>query len=439
MLVTGASGALGGLVARHLAGSGRVERLVLVSRRGPSTFGMATLVAELASGGTSVQVVACDAADRDQLAGVLRGVPSLSGVVHAAGVLDDGVVGSLTAERLEAVMRPKVDAAWHLHELTRHLDLDTFVLFSSIAGVWGNPGQANYAAGNTFLDALAAHRRQQGLPAVSLAWGPWEKGMAGELTEGDRQRMSRQGMLPLSDADGLALFDAATARTEPLLVAARLDLAAIRGSREIQPLLSVLAGGVRPSGPARRTVGETTADGQNVLAERLAGVSPVERQEALREMIAAQAALVLGMSGPDSIDAERSFRDVGFDSLTAVELRNRLNNVTGQRLSATAVFDYPTPTALADFLADEMFGSVDEEATALAAYSGLDKFEASLTEIMGDDAARARVTARLKDILSVLSDAGGSGEADGDDSVADRIQSASDDDMFDFIDNQLGI
>ncbi|MEU9993753.1 beta-ketoacyl reductase, partial [Streptomyces sp. NPDC048045] len=337
------------------------------------------------------------------------------------------------------VMRPKVDAAWHLHELTRHLDLDTFVLFSSIAGVWGNPGQANYAAGNTFLDALAAHRRQQGLPAVSLAWGPWEKGMAGELTEGDRQRMSRQGMLPLSDADGLALFDAAAARTEPLLVAARLDLAAIRGSREIQPLLSVLAGEVRPSGPARRTVGETTADGQNVLAERLAGVSPVERQEALREMIAAQAALVLGMSGADSIDAERSFRDVGFDSLTAVELRNRLNNVTGQRLSTTAVFDYPTPTALADFLADEMFGSVDEEATALAAYSGLDKFEASLTEIMGDDAARARVTARLKDILSVLSDAGGSAEADGDDSVADRIQSASDDDMFDFIDNQLGI
>ncbi|MFI1770022.1 SDR family NAD(P)-dependent oxidoreductase, partial [Streptomyces sp. NPDC020800] len=438
VLVTGASGALGGLVARHLAGSGRVERLVLVSRRGMDAAGMVGLVGDLERLGVEVTVAACDVADRDQLAGVLKGVP-LTGVVHAAGVLDDGVVGSLTAERLEAVMRPKVDAAWHLHELTRHLDLDTFVLFSSIAGVWGNPGQANYAAGNTFLDALAAHRRQQGLPAVSLAWGPWEKGMAGELTEGDRQRMSRQGMLPLSDADGLALFDAAAARTEPLLVAARLDLAAIRGSREIQPLLSVLAGGVRPGGPARRTVGETTADGQNVLAERLAGVSAVERQEALREMIAAQAALVLGMSGADSIDAERSFRDVGFDSLTAVELRNRLNNVTGQRLSATAVFDYPTPTALADFLADEMFGSVDEGATALAAYSGLDKFEASLTEIMGDDAARARVTARLKDILSVLSDAGGSGEADGDDSVADRIQSASDDDMFDFIDNQLGI
>ncbi len=156
-------------------------------------------------------------------------------------------------------------------------------------------------------------------------------------------------------------------------------------------------------------------------------------------MIAAQAALVLGMSGVDGIDAERSFRDVGFDSLTAVELRNRLNNVTGQRLSATAVFDYPTPTALADFLAQEMFGSVDKETTALSAYSGLDKFEASLTEIMGDDTARARVTARLKDILSVLSDAGGSGEADSADSVADRIQSASDDDMFDFIDNQLGI
>ncbi|MFI1770043.1 beta-ketoacyl synthase N-terminal-like domain-containing protein, partial [Streptomyces sp. NPDC020800] len=205
---------------------------------------------------------------------------------------------------------------------------------------------------------LAAHRRQQGLPAVSLAWGPWEKGMAGELTEGDRQRMSRQGMLPLSDADGLALLDAAAARTEPLLVAARLDLAAVRRAGEVKPLLSLLARGKRPSGPTRRTVGGLGTDDQNALAVRLAGLSPAQRIETVQELLLTQAALVLGMTGPENIDAERSFRDVGFDSLTAVELRNRLNNVTGLRLPATAVFDYPTPSALAGFVVGEVIGEV---------------------------------------------------------------------------------
>ncbi|MFI1770038.1 type I polyketide synthase, partial [Streptomyces sp. NPDC020800] len=366
VLVTGASGALGGLVARHLAGSGRVERLVLVSRSGPSAFGMAALVAELASGGTSVQVVACDAADRDQLAGVLRGVPSLSGVVHAAGIVDDGLVTSLTAERLEAVMRPKVDAAWHLHELTRHLDLDSFVLFSSIAGVWGNPGQANYAAGNTFLDALAAHRRQQGLPAVSLAWGPWEKGMASDLTDADWQRLARQGLLPLSASDGLALLDAATDHAESLLVTARLDVAALQRSGDVPPFLSGLVRMSRAGAPARRAVAESGTGGQNGLAARLAATSPAEQQETVQDLVKAQAALVLGMSGPEAVEPGRSFRDIGFDSLTSVELRNRLNTVTGLRLPATAVFDYPTPSALAGFVAREVVGGTDAVSAGVA-------------------------------------------------------------------------
>ncbi|MEU5540745.1 type I polyketide synthase, partial [Streptomyces sp. NPDC020362] len=358
MLVTGASGALGGLVARHLAGTGRAGRLVLVSRRGPTAFGVASLAAELASGGTSVQVVACDVADRDQLAGVLKGVP-LTGVVHAAGIVDDGLATALTAERVDAVMRPKADAAWHLHELTRHLDLDMFVLFSSVAGVWGNPGQAGYAAGNTFLDALAAMRRRAGLPAVSLAWGPWEQGMAGELTEADWQRMRRQGLLPLSDADGLALLDAAADQAESLLVTARLDLAAVQRSGEVPPFLSRLVRTSRAGTPARRTVGESVADGQNTLAARLAGMSPAEQQETVLDLVKAQAALVLGMSGPEAVESGRSFRDVGFDSLTSVELRNRLNTVTGLRLPATAVFDYPTPSALAEFVVREVVGGSD--------------------------------------------------------------------------------
>ncbi|MCC9312001.1 SDR family NAD(P)-dependent oxidoreductase, partial [Kitasatospora sp. RB6PN24] len=440
VLVTGASGALGGLVARHLAATGQAERLLLVSRRGIDVSGMPELVGELKELGVEVSVAACDVADPEELADVLKGVP-LTGVVHVAGVLDDALLASLTPERVAAVMRPKVDAAWHLHELTRDLDLDTFVLFSSIAGVVGNAGQANYAAGNTFLDALAAHRRHLGLPATSLAWGPWEHGMAGELSDADRRRMARQGMRALSDARGLAVLDAAVDRSEALLVAAEMDLPAVRRSGDVPPLLSGLVRGSRAGGSARRSVAEPGAGDQNGLAARLAALGPDERREAVRELVLSQAALVLGMAGPGSLDAERSFRDVGFESLTAVELRNRLNSATGLRLPATAVFDYPSPTALADFVTEEMFGSAAaEESAALSAYSGLDRLEASLTELLGDETARARVTARLKDILSVLSDTAGSGEGDDDGvSVADKIQSASDDDMFDFIDNQLGL
>ncbi len=364
VLVTGASGALGGLVARHLAATGKARHVLLASRRGPAAPGMAELAADIRALDVEVTMAACDVADRAELAKLIADV-RLTGVVHTAGVLDDGVVGALTPDRVTAVMRPKADAAWHLHELTRHLDLDTFVLFSSIAGVVGNPGQANYAAGNTFLDALAAHRRQQGLSATSLAWGPWEQGMAGELTDADRQRMARQGMLPLSDADGLALLDAAAATTESFLVAAQLDLAAMRRSGAVPPMLSALVRTNRAGGSSRRTVGASSADGQNALAARLAALTAAERIETVQDVLLTQAALVLGMAGPESVDAGRSFRDVGFDSLTAVELRNRLNTVTGLRLSATAVFDYPTPAALAAHIVGELVGT--DQGTAGAA------------------------------------------------------------------------
>ncbi|MEU1510539.1 beta-ketoacyl synthase N-terminal-like domain-containing protein, partial [Kitasatospora sp. NPDC005748] len=227
------------------------------------------------------------------------------------------------------------------------------------AGVWGNPGQANYAAGNTFLDALAAHRRHEGLAAVSLAWGPWEDGMAGGLTDADWRRLSRQGLRPLPAADGLGMLDAAARAAAPLVVTARLDLAALRNSGEVPPLLTGLVRAGHQGSRTRRSAGRAAVGAQNALAARLAGLGPDEQREVVRELVLSQAALVLGMAGPAGLDAERSFRDVGFDSLTAVELRSRLGNVTGLRLSATIVFDYPTPAALVGHLVGELVGGAD--------------------------------------------------------------------------------
>ncbi|GAB1639966.1 SDR family NAD(P)-dependent oxidoreductase [Krasilnikovia sp. MM14-A1259] len=356
VLITGASGALGGEVARHLAADHRSGSQVLVSRRGPRAPGTAVLAAEVAECGVTARVLACDVADPGELAGLLAG-ERLTDVVHAAGVLDDGVVAALTPQRVTEVMRAKVDAAWHLHRLTADRDLASFVVFSSIAGVVGNVGQANYAAANTFLDALAALRRRQGLPAVSVAWGPWEAGMAGELHEADRQRMARQGLRPLPSADGLALLDAALDGPESLLVAARLDLPALRRAEHVPVLMSALVRGGRRDTPHRRAAGRSAGGTGNALA----ALTPAERREAVRDIVLDQAALVLGMAGPGAIDAGRTFRDVGFDSLTAVELRNRLNAATGLRLPATAVFDHPTPTALAEFVAGEITGEARTE------------------------------------------------------------------------------
>ncbi|MFG2716663.1 type I polyketide synthase, partial [Streptomyces goshikiensis] len=352
VLITGASGSLGGLFARHLVTEHGVRRLLLVSRRGEG----AELSAELADLGAEVSWAACDVADRDALGAVLAAVPAehpLRAVVHTAGVLDDGVVGSLTAERLSAVLRPKVDAAWNLHELTQGMDLSAFVLFSSAAGVFGGAGQANYAAGNTFLDALAAHRRAQGLAATSLAWGLWAEvgGMGGGL---DDSRMGRGGVNAITAAEGVALFDAACAAEQPLLVPVKLDLAALRaqaGSGMLPPLLSGL---VRT--PARRTAG-TSAPEASGPAARLVGLADAEQLALVLELVRTQVAAVLGYAGPGAVEADRSFRELGFDSLTAVELRNLIGAATGLRLPATLVFDYPTSEVLAGHLRTELLGA----------------------------------------------------------------------------------
>ncbi|MDV9190235.1 type I polyketide synthase, partial [Streptomyces sp. SR27] len=338
VLVTGGTGVLGALVARHLVTEHGARRMLLVSRRGPDAPGAAELSAELAELGAEVVLAACDIADRDALAGLLAG-ERLTAVVHTAGLLDDGVVESLTTDRLAAVLRPKVDAAAHLDELTADQDLAAFVLFSSVAGVLGNPGQANYAAGNVFMDALAARRRATGRPATSLAWGLWAErtGLTGHL---DDDTLSTRGVAPLSNEEGLALLDRALADDNPLLVPARLDPAALRSDALSGTLSPVLRSLVRV--PKRRA-------GESGLRRKLGLLSEDEGRRLLADLVHAQLAAVIGRDSADGIDPDQPFKSFGVDSLLAVQLRNRLNSATGLRLPATLVFDHPTPAAVVDF------------------------------------------------------------------------------------------
>ncbi|WP_158791545.1 type I polyketide synthase, partial [Streptomyces sp. NRRL WC-3549] len=304
---------------------------------------------------------------------VLASIPAerpLTGVVHAAGVVDDGVVSSLTAERLDTVLRPKVDAAVHLHELTEQLDLSMFVLFSSVAGTFGSLGQGNYAAANAFLDALAQHRGGRGLAATSLAWGPWDlaDGMVGRLHDGDTSRMSRSGVVPLTADEGLTLLDTALADDHATLVPVHLDLVALRAQAAVGALAGMFRGLVRTS--SRRRAG--SAAGSLKFLQKLAGLTREERGAALLDVVRAQVAAVLGHSGTETVGVDRPFKDLGFDSLTAVELRNRLDAVTGLRLPATLIFDYPTPAALSDFVLGEVLGTQPEASVALPTAAAAD-------------------------------------------------------------------
>ncbi|MGQ4336041.1 SDR family NAD(P)-dependent oxidoreductase, partial [Streptomyces hayashii] len=364
VLVTGGTGTLGAAVARHLVAAHGVRHLVLTSRRGPAAEGAEALAAELGELGATVSVVACDAADRSSLADVLARIPAghpLTGVVHAAGIVADGMVESLTPEQADAVLRPKADAALHLHELTRELDLAHFVLFSSAAAVFGGAGQGAYAAANAFLDGLAAHRRANGQPALSLAWGLWAErsGITGHLGEADLARIERAGFAPLAVEEGLALFDACLAADRPVLLPMRLDTAP-RPGRETPPLLSAL---VRPPRPAARTAAAPVA----TLRDRLLALPVAERDGMLLDMVRSHAATVLGHATADAVGAEHTFRDLGVDSLSAVELRNALSPLTGLALPPTLVFDYPTPAALAAYLRRELLAESRDTAEPVVA------------------------------------------------------------------------
>jgi len=365
VLITGATGTLGQLFARHLVAEHGVRHLLLASRRGRDAAGMAELEAELTARGAGVSVVGCDTADRRALAAMLDAIPPehpLTAVLHTAGVLDDGTLHALTAEQLDTVLRPKVDAAWHLHELTADLELDAFVLFSSLAGTVGAAGQANYAAANTYLNALAQHRQALGLPGTSLAWGLWAEGsaMTGHLTDADLARMSRAGIAPIGSEQGLALFDAALATRRPVLVPALLDYSGLRVQSEDGTLPAIFHGLVRPA--RRATVGERA--GGNSLQKRLAPLALQDQERALLELVRGVVASVLGHTDADQVALDRAFNELGFDSLKAVELRNRLNAAAGLKLPATLVFDYPNTLELAGFLRTELLGSAAPAAVA---------------------------------------------------------------------------
>ncbi|MGW3109748.1 type I polyketide synthase, partial [Streptomyces sp. NPDC001100] len=440
ILVTGGTGALGGLVARHLVTGHGARHLLLAGRGGPDAEGAAALTAELTALGATVTVAACDVAQRESVAALLDGVPvehPLTAVVHSAAVLDDGIVQALDRDRFETVWRPKVDGALYLHELTKELDLAAFVLFSSLAGVVGNAGQANYASANVLLDALAQHRRTLGLPATSIAWGLWAEsrdtatGLATGLDAADLARTGRGGLLPLDAAAGLALFDAALATREPVVVAAGFDPVALRAQAAAGVLAPQLRGLVRL--PARRTAADASA---RPFAERLVGLTEEEQRRAVLELVRTAVAAVLGHGEPERVEDDRSFKDVGFDSLTAVELRNRLSAATGLRLPATLVFDHPNVGALATFVLSSL---APPAATAGGpVLAELDRLESALALLggdgAGDDTLRQTVSTRLQQLLS---DWNGTAAQDTED-VASRIRESSVSEIFDFIDTELG-
>nr|WP_281032251.1 type I polyketide synthase [Nocardia paucivorans] len=363
VLITGGTGGLGALVARHLAGTHGVRDLVLVSRRGEQAEGVAELVAELSELGSRARVLACDVSDRAAVAAMLEAIsdgPALTAVVHAAGVLADATVETLTPQQVDRVLAAKVDAALNLHELTSTHDLSAFVMFSSVAAILGSPGQGNYAAANSVLDALARRRMTAGLPALSVAWGPWSRtgGMADGMGHAGLDRLSRMGFRPLSDAEGLALFDAVGGVDAPFVAAVDFDPTAL-SPHDRAGLLPPLLRQLSPSKPVSRR-----ADDGGELPLPLAEAPPDEHDSVVVDFVRDQVAAVLGHPSGDLIDPEKPFGDLGFDSLGAVELRNRLAKATGLRLSPTLAFDHPTATATARYLRSRLDESNEQAAPA---------------------------------------------------------------------------
>ncbi|WP_275892782.1 type I polyketide synthase [Streptomyces actuosus] len=439
VLVTGGTGALGARVARRLADRG-ARHLLLTGRRGPDADGAQALRDELAATGAEVTLAACDAADADALAALLAEHP-VDAVVHAAGVLDDGLLQALTPERLDAVLRPKLAAARNLDRLTRDRDLSAFVLFSSLAGTLGAAGQANYAAANAYLDALAARRRAEGLPATSVAWGPWAGGgMAAGGPEAEA-RLRAGGVVPLDPDLALAALERAVTGTQAALTVAELDwdrfvpaFTAVRPA----PLLAELPEAQALLRQSAQQGGADDTTGQE-LGNRLAGLSETEQERVLLQVVRGHVATVLGHGSVDAVDPDRAFTELGFDSLMAVELRNRLGVAAGLQLPATLLFDQPTPRVLARHLRSL---AAPEDGGGAPVLDALDQLEAALARLAEDDAQRGRIASRL---LSLSSRWGGAGETraewtdDGAGPLQERIESAGAEEIFDLIDNDLGI
>jgi acyl transferase domain-containing protein/NADPH:quinone reductase-like Zn-dependent oxidoreductase/acyl carrier protein len=433
VLIVGGAGGLGALLARHLAARG-ARRLLLAGRRGPRAEGAEELRASLEELGARVEIVACDASRKADLERLVAGIPEahpLSTVVHAAGALDDGTIEALDRERLARVMTPKVDAAINLHELIGEAEL---ILFSSASAALGSPGQGNYAAANAFLDALSHRRCREGLPTSALAWGVWEKatGMTGDLGEADRERFARMGMPPIADELGLELFDAARRLGEPLLLPLPLDAAVLRAHERAGLLPPIMSGLVRAR--ARRRGGE----GEGVLARRLAEAPEAEWDAIVLDLVKGHIATVLGHESVAAIDPRRPFKDFGFDSLSAVELRNRLALAAGVKLPSTLVFDYPTPAAVVGYLRRQVVGGEEQGA---AIEGELSRFEQALASIGTDEQARERIDPRLRSLIARLQeflDGNGDGGVGAEDGAGDEsLDLASDEDLFNIIDSEF--
>ncbi|MFD7917348.1 beta-ketoacyl reductase, partial [Streptomyces sp. NPDC059752] len=438
-LVTGGTGALGAHVARWLASSG-AEHLILTSRRGADAPGADGLRDELTALGAQVTLAACDMADRDAVAALLASVPAdrpLTAVVHTAGVLDDGVIDGLTPERFATVLAPKADAALTLHELTRDLGLSAFVLFSGVAGTLGDAGQGNYAAANSYLDALAEQRHADGLPATSVAWGRWgDSGLAAGGAIGER--LDRGGVPAMAPHAAIRALQQALDHAEPAVAVADIQwerftpgYTAVRPS----PFLADLPE-VRRLAQAAPAAGEAGGEGSpaEALRRRLSVMPQAEQALAVLELVRSHAATALGHPTTDEVGAGRAFKELGFDSLIALELRNRLNAATGLKLPATLVFDHPTPAVLAEFLRAEI---VQDGSTAAApGIAELEKLESALSVLDPDGEARADIASRLQALLAKWGEPQAPSSSG---AVAEKLQEATTDELFDFIENELGI
>ncbi|WP_040684602.1 SDR family NAD(P)-dependent oxidoreductase, partial [Nocardiopsis halotolerans] len=425
VLVTGGTGALGAHTARWLARRG-ADHLLLVSRRGAAAPGAAELEAELRAAGARVTFAACDVADRSALAEVLEAVPEehpLRAVVHTAASLDDGAIDALTPDQVVRALGAKADGAVHLHDLTRDLDLSAFVLFSSVSAVFGVTGQGNYAPGNAFCEAFAHHRRALGLPATSVAWGAWSGGGMAE-DESVAALLSRHGLPGMDPEDAVTAFGQALDRDLTALAIADVDWPRFRTAftaNRPSPLIGDLglAGTAEAAGP-----GDAAAGG---LEARLSGLGRAERRRALTDHVCEHVAAILGYPSGDVLDVDRGLKDLGMDSVAAVELRNRLSTLTGLRLPSGLAFSHPTCAALAHHLEERLFGDTEQ-----IVMTRIDGIEAALAEHEGTDLDREAVARRLRGLLDRLSPRGSDAESQDQD-----LESASREELFAFIDDAL--
>ncbi|WP_442930822.1 type I polyketide synthase [Micromonospora sp. NBC_00421] len=432
-LVTGGTGALGGHAARWLARSG-VENIIVVSRRGMAAPGARQLVDDLTALGARTTVVACDASDREALAELIDGIPDeqpLTTVVHASAVLDDALINEIRIDQIERVLQAKVDVAYHLHELTLGLDLSAFVMFSSFAGTVASSGVGNYAPSNAFLDALAQHRRGLGMPATAIAWGAWAGGGMADGPFGEL--LHRHGVPEMPPEAAITALHQVVDHGEPALTIADIAwerFAVAFTATRPGPLISDLPDVRRLQATEHAVAGTELPDGPDPLRDRLAGLPAADRMAVLLGLVRGQVAAVLNYASMESVDEHRAFRELGFDSVTAVELRNRLGTATGVALPVTLVFDYPTPTTLAEYLFAEV--AQEDVVTPTVLLDDLDRIADSLDVVARDEAARVRATVRLQAMLSWLGQGGG-----GD--IGRHLDDATDDELFAMVDKDLGI